>query len=423
MLGRLKPEIEVPAADGTSLCISFSSLEDFHPDSLFVRVPSFGKMRETREALRNPATASEAVARFASPAHSAVPTQTESTEETLERLLGRASAKATARPATTSGTVEALLKQIVAPHVVASPDPNTATVTAAADSAISAEMRMLLHHPIFQELEAAWRSLDFLVRNLETDETLQVFVLDVSRAEVAADLGNVDDLARSGLFKNIVEETVQSPGAVPWTVVVGNYTFGKSAEDADLLARLAKISAAGGAPLLAGGAGEFVQAALSGEEPAGEAWRAMRERSDATSIGLAAPRFLLRLPYGRETDRTTSFDFEEIPGEPLSSAYLWGNSAFVCTCLLGQSFRENGWEMSPGDSSELSGLPVHTFRADGETKMAPCAEQWLTDKHAENLLEFGIIPVVSIRGRDAVRVLRFQSIAKPSRALAGSWNG
>ena len=65
---------------------------------------------------------------------------------------------------------------------------------------------------------------------------------------------------------------------------------------------------------------------------------------------------------------------------------------------------------------------MHTFSEDGEKKMMPCAGRWLTDGHAENLLAFGIMPLVSIRGRDAVRVVRFQSIAEPPAALAGRWS-
>ena len=49
-------------------------------------------------------------------------------------------------------------------------------------------MRDILHHPDFRALEAAWRSLHFLIRRLETDEQLTVSVLDVTKAELTADL-------------------------------------------------------------------------------------------------------------------------------------------------------------------------------------------------------------------------------------------
>jgi len=295
-------------------------------------------------------------------------------------------------------------------------------IAAAVDEAISAQMRAFFHQPDFQALESAWRGLDFLVRNIETDELLSIHVLDVSKAELAGDLRDAGDLARSSFFKIIVEETVQSPGAPPWAIIVGDYCFDSAEDDVDLLARIGKVTAAAGAPFLAAAGAEFVRAARGGSNVGEDAWSALRSLPQAASIALAAPRFLLRLPYGKGGDPIDSFPFEEV-ADPLGcDDFLWGNPAFVCACLLGGSFRESEWSMNPGDATELGGLPAFTFELDGETKMTPCAERWLTDGQAEKLLGFGIMPLQSIRGRDAVRLLRFQSIADPPAALAGLWS-
>ena len=419
VLARMKPALALP--DGT--VISFATLDDFHPDRIFERVPIFQKLRETREALRHPSSAGQAaaeVASWAAPAPAAKPA--ESDAETLARLLGGGPRELPPQPSAAAGGIQDLIRQIVAPHIVASADPNVAAMTAAVDAAIGAQMRAILHQPSFQALEAAWRGVDFLVRNLDTDETLTLHILDASKAELAADLRGADDLAQSAVFTTLVEETVHSPGGVPWAIVVGDYTFGSGADDAELLARLAKVSARAGAPFLAGAAPEFVEAAVANRRDATDAWLAVRTMAEASSVGLAAPRLLLRLPYGPDTEPVERFDFKEMPGQPAHDAFLWGNAAFACACLLGQAFRENEWAMSPGDAIELGGLPVHSFSEDGEKKTMPCAGRWLTDGHAENLLAAGIMPLVSIRGRDAVRVVRFQSIAQPPAALSGRWS-
>ncbi len=423
LLARWKPTVTLPNSES----ISFASLDDFHPDRIFERVRLFQKLRDTRAALRNPARASQAaseVASWAAPAPTTAPETkpAESDAETLARLLGGEPREMSRQASVAEGGIQDLIRQIVAPHVVASADPNVAAMTAAVDAAIGGQMRAILHQPAFQALEAAWRGVDFLVRNLDTDETLTIHILDASKGELAADLRGADDLARSAIFTALVEETVHSPGGVPWALIVGDYTFGSGEEDADLLARIAKVSASAGAPFLSGAADEFVEAAVANRRDATEAWQAVRTLAEASSAGLAAPRFLLRLPYGPDTEPVESFDFEEMPIPPAHDAFLWGNAAFACACLLGQSFRENEWDMSPGDAIELGGLPVHSFSEDGEKKMTPCAGRWLTDGHAENLLAFGIMPLVSIRGRDAVRVVRFQSIAQPAAGLARRWS-
>jgi type VI secretion system protein ImpC len=65
-------------------------------------------------------------------------------------------------------------------------------------------------------------------------------------------------------------------------------------------------------------------------------------------------------------------------------------------------------------------LPIHTYRADGEAQIKPCAEAQLSEHAAEAILDHGLMPLVSVI--DAVRLLRFQSIAEPARALAGRWS-
>jgi type VI secretion system protein ImpC len=138
-------------------------------------------------------------------------------------------------------------------------------------------------------------------------------------------------------------------------------------------------------------------------------------------VGLAIPRFLLRLPYGKETDPIESFPFEEMPGEPAHEDYLWGNPAFVCALLLAQSFSESGWDLHPGQRAELDRLPVHIYQHEGVSEVKPCAEALMTVDTADQIMERGLMPLASIKGKDELRLIRFQSIAQPLRALAASW--
>jgi type VI secretion system protein ImpC len=132
---------------------------------------------------------------------------------------------------------------------------------------------------------------------------------------------------------------------------------------------------------------------------------------------------LLRLPYGKKTSALESFDFEEFQGTPVHEDYLWGNPGFAVALLLAQSFSEAGWEMRQGAMREISGLPLHVYQNDGASRAKPCAEVLLTEDGAERLLEEGLIPLVSVKDRDVVRVIRLQSIADPLRGLAGRWTG
>ena len=82
-----------------------------------------------------------------------------------------------------------------------------------------------------------------------------------------------------------------------------------------------------------------------------------------------------------------------------------------------------GWEMRPGMRSEIDGLPLHVYEEDGGSELKPCAEALMTQDAAERILENGLMPLASLKGQDSVRLVRFQSLAKPLRALAGRWKG
>ena len=77
--------------------------------------------------------------------------------------------------------------------------------------------------------------------------------------------------------------------------------------------------------------------------------------------------------------------------------------------------------MRPGTRSELDGLPLHVYEQDGDSELKPCAEALLTERAAGKMLESGLMPLVWLKGQDAVRLVRFQSMAEPLSALAGRW--
>jgi type VI secretion system protein ImpC len=77
--------------------------------------------------------------------------------------------------------------------------------------------------------------------------------------------------------------------------------------------------------------------------------------------------------------------------------------------------------MEAGAVQDIDGLPLHVYRQDGEASVKPCAEGLLNEQAAERILEKGIMPLVSFKDRDVVRLLRFQSLADPPAGLEAHW--
>jgi type VI secretion system protein ImpC len=446
VLSKLGPQIELPL-DGESLALHFTELDDFHPDRIFQHTPIFQKLRQMRDWVGNPDTFPQVLAEMGLPlAPPAGPSKTETRSrvtsadaehlahgDLLEQAVAETQAeRAERRPARTPDDLRAFVQRIVEPYLVARADPRQAEMLSALDRAISAQMRALLHVPEFQAVESAWRALFFLVRRIETSDRMKLYLLDVSKAEMAADLASAEDLRSTGMYQLLVEQTVGTPGAEPWALLVANYTFELTRQDVGLLGCWARIAHAAGAPFLAAASPRLLGCESATElphprnwSPAGSeearAWGALRKLPEASYAGLALPRFLLRLPYGKETDPAELFDFEEMPQPPAHEDYLWGNPAFACAALLAQSFSKEGWRMRPGTIRQIDGLPLHAYQENGESYLKPCAEVLLTEDAVERILDQGMMPLATLKGRDAVRLIRFQSIASPASTLAGRW--
>jgi type VI secretion system protein ImpC len=450
VLAKLAPRLELAPAgeDGFRISLQFSDLDDFHPDRLFERVQIFQKLRETRQNLSDSATfaktaselrlvtkpplsekAPQAVARQVSSADIRSVVSGNLLDEMVEATEGRAET----HPPQRTDEWAALLKEIVAPHVVAKADPRQAELVSLLDKATSAQMAALLHSPDFQALEAAWRAVFLLVRRVETDSQLKLFLLDISKQELAADLRAGTDLSSTAIYQLLVQQTVGTPGAEPWSVITGNFTFGPTQADVELLARIAQVAARAGAPFVAGASPRFLgcdsavdlpearQRRIQMSAETAASWQSLRSSPEARFVGLTLPRFLLRLPYGRDTEPVELFQFEEILDPFAHENYLWGNAAFACVLLLAESFAEQGWELRPGTLSEIGGLPVYVYSVESEPRTLPSAEVLLTQTAAEKMMEVGFMPLASLKDQPAVRLVRFQSITEPVTALAGRW--
>jgi type VI secretion system protein ImpC len=435
------------------MAIQFSQLDDFHPDKLYQNLGLFQGLRELRARLMDPTTFPQAATKLRhealKPEHAAEPAALaagvkepaleEDDGSMIKRLMGKQLTESVETPpgirqTESQAIIHQLIQGIVGPYIVPETDPFQPQYVAAVDEAISEQMRAVLHHPHFQALEALWRSVHGLVTGLETGQDLKLYLLDISSDELAEDIKSTQgQLEESWLYRLLVENGAGSLGGEPWSVLVGDYTFTTEAEELSLLAALGAIGSQAGGPFLAAADASMLGCRSLVETPdprdwkikdtkAEQGWRALRQSSVASWIGLAHPRILLRLPYGKDSDALDSFEFEELDQEREHESYLWGNPACACAKLIAAAFQTNGWTMEPGDCLDMEGLPAHTFKEEDETRMMACAEVFLTERAADAMLDQGLMPLISYRNRNVARLMRFQSIAEPCKTLSGPWD-
>lgn len=423
--------------------VSLETLDQFHPDELYTRLPLFQALRETRGRLQNPATFAAAAAELRQhAAPPALPGQ-ETTQpsaaadgdaDTINRLLGRSAGSAPASSANVSRRpdLQSLIRSIVAPHIVSNEMPFQQQYLAAIDDAAGDLMRELLHTPAFQSLEANWRGIRQLVDALDLDEKVRLDLIDVTRQELRTDLERAGrELPNSALHRLLASRAQAAPEPKPWSLLVGLYSFDSTEADVRLLAAIGSIAAQNGSPFLAAAESTVIGCTSLAETPepaawktsaeADKAWNGLRSSAAARWIGLAMPRVLMRLPYGKATDATERFAFEELKGTRRHEHLLWSNPALACALLLGRSFMEEGWDMEPGSELEVDDLPAYTRNEDGESRLQACAEAFISERAAQAILDRGVMPFLSFRNRGAIRVMRLQSLASPPAPLAGPW--
>ena len=427
--------------------LNIQELDDFHPDHLVQSVDIFSKLRNLRQRLLNRATFQAAASEIQgwlvphaepdvkkNPANKSAArsgADTVMTEGLLDSILD-ASQNDVLQLGGASGSdlADSLIKQAVTPYAIAGPDPRQDEWVTAVDKAIAAQLRAILHHPDFQSLEAAWRAVDSLTRRLETGTQLRLYLVDISKEELRSEL-NVNDLSQSQVYKLLCDSVTTT---IPWSVLIGNFTFNANTEDTEFLAKLGIIAQQCNAPFVAAAHPHWIHCDSLGDTADSdewslpldasilEAWRQLRQAPLAEYLGLVIPRFILRAPYGKKTSPIESFKFEEMPEPHCHECYLWGNGAFVLGYLLASSFAHQGWRMRPGEINQLDKLPLHYYEEDGENVVKPCAEIFLTERAIQKILQQGLIPLCSVRGSDSVRSSSFNSLSQSQGTLRGRWN-
>ena len=327
---------------------------------------------------------------------------------------GKVTRKAVASPA------DELMQRIVGPYIQALPDPDASAMQEAVEELLAGAMRLVLHHPEFQSVEAQWRMLDLITRSVETDAKLDIVLYDISAEELAADLAAQDDLTASGFCELLVEGTPDGRGR--FSAVCGLYTFEETPPHAELLGRIAKVCAHVNAPFFGAISTGFMEVPMDERHPmVAEAWDALRALPEAGHVGLASPRFLLRRPYGAKSDPIYEFDFEEFTEAEGLSGMLWANPVALVVILLARSFRKTGPSMGLGQVMSLGGMPYHYVKDRyGDQVALPCTERNLTQTRTQAAIARGLMPVVSVKGRDEVRLASFQSLA--GATVLGPWS-
>ena len=323
------------------------------------------------------------------------------------------------------------LQQVVKPGQVISKEVEDTILywISEIDHKLSEQLDEVLHNPEVQRLESTWRGLHYLVHQTETGEGLKIRVLNVSKKDLAKDLERAAEFDQSALFKKLYEEEYGQLGGKPYGMLVGDYEFGRNADDIGLLKRLSNVAAAAHAPLVTAASPKMMNMdrwdelgrprdlAKIFDSVEFAAWKSFRESEDSRYVALTLPRVLARLPYGKNFKKVDEFNYEENVDGSDHDKYSWMNASWAYAARITDSFAKYGWMIrSRGveGGGKVEGLPVHTFPTDdGDVAMKCPTEIAISDRREFELSNLGFLPLLHSKDNDYAVFMGAQSAQKP----------
>lgn len=296
------------------------------------------------------------------------------------------------------------------------------------DRKISLQLDEILHHPNFMRMEAAWRSLKFLVDRTDFKKNVKIDILDISKDSLAEDFEDAPETIQSGLYKHVYMDEYDTPGGEPYAAMISNFEFDSFPPDIALLQEISKVAASCHCPFIGSVKPKFFGKDSIHDLPKIEdlhnfmdrseflRWNAFRQTEDSRYVGLTLPRFMLRLPYGPETQNVKEFNYvESVTGDD-HDKYLWGCASFAFAANMVHSFVENGWCVQirgPESGGKVDDLPIHVYDV-GKGKQVKIPTEILIPETREfEFAQEGFIPLSFYKNRDYACFFSANSSQKP----------
>jgi type VI secretion system protein ImpC len=399
------------AGDGTELLVElkFDRMSDFGPASIARQVPDLRKLLEAREklqAIRDRADRSGRVEGLLEQflAFGQFPQELQPVRDILRPLARQADKNPQARQEVRDTAGDAMLR---------------------IDGLLTRQINRIIHDPCFQKIEASWRGLRYLVDRADPGENVHVRVLNVTWAELAADMERALEFDATALFRKVSRGAVGTPPGEPFGVLIGDYEITHQTTDVAALESVSQVAAAAFAPFITSahpsllGLASFadldrpLDLARMYESPEFGRWRSFRSSKEARFVGVTLPRVLMRLPYHQERHcaqtcpepvERTSFAFsEEIDS---ANDYLWGNAAYAFAAILARAFGQSHWladirgvRRAEEGGGIVTGLPIESFATEPQgIALKFSTDVVVTDPLDRILGDLGLIALCRCKG-------------------------
>ena len=302
------------------------------------------------------------------------------------------------------------------------------------DQKLTEQLNEVIHHQEFQTVESAWRGLAYTVNNSETDASLRVKVMNISKKELQQMFRRYPGAKwdKSPLNRIVYEAEFGTLGGKPFGALVGDFYFDHSTADVSLLREMGKIAAAAHAPFISASSPELLGLDSWNElsippdlseifdTPEYAAWNGLRDSENSRYVALTMPRVLAREPYGQNSNSVVEeFNFEEETDGHEGKKFSWMNAAHAMAVNINRAHKEHGWTVQirgVQSGGEVLNLPAFNFDTGDGSKDLKCpTEISITDRREGELSKAGLIGLIHRKHTDKAAFIGAQSLYRPKK--------
>jgi type VI secretion system protein ImpD len=263
------------------------------------------------------------------------------------------------------------------------------------DRKIAVQLKKILLHREFIQLQASWAGIQYLAAQVEKNNQVKVKLLNVSWAQIRKDLARSANIEQSNLFAKLYEQEFGIAGGEPFSLLLADYEFDfshvsnpYSYQDLVALRTIAAIAAASFvifvSSVSATNFGVNDYAHMSGVSALNVSlnvrdqrqWQAFRQSEEARFVCLLLPKVLLNSHYETNVQLSRAYYPHDIS--------IWGSAIYTYAASFMMSFSQTKWFLDaigtpnlnvPSLAGMARGLSAPSFEVLGE--VAP--EKLLTE--------------------------------------------
>ncbi len=320
--------------------------------------------------------------------------------DAVERILDLVAAPGQAKAPAAQG-IEAVLNSIGAGRTPTTTAPEITQVRDELTALLDRQITAILHHPLFQRLEATWRGVKLLLDH--TGPQVNIELIDTPR----------DQLAET-FHTRVVDAENSGASSTPLGLALINFEFESTSHDVTLLHAVAQDAEALQIPVVFSVRANFFGAAPDAAhplpylgtllaQPRYSAWNALRAKECARWLCAAYNPLLLRACYSDENTR--GLNYTEIITD--HAEYLWGNPGWGLAVLIARSMAHAQWptQITGVQHGQITGLDVAAYHDRSGDEIAIPLRALLHMENADDLAQFGFASLTCQPNRDAAYLL------------------